>query len=87
MQEFVLIKEIRKGEHIYEVLLETLCGLHSLQPGQRPRSPSVPSLALAVLTPPRNVWVGRSPLAFIFSAALKSPSRVFAFKMILFIFF
>jgi hypothetical protein len=85
-QEFVLtlMKQIKKGKHIYEVLLETVYGPNSLQPGQR-RSFSVPQLALAALTSPLTIWVGHSPLTF--SSALKSPSRVFSFKIIFHLFF
>jgi len=77
-QKFVLIliKQIRKGKHIYEVLLKIVYGPNSLQPGQRRSLLSVPPLALAALTPPLSIWIGHSPLAFMFSAALKSPSRV-----------
>jgi hypothetical protein len=72
------VGNVRNGKNIFEVLLATLTGLHCLQPGHRPRSPYLPRLlALIVLTAARNVWVGQSPLAFLFSAAL----AVFVFKM------
>jgi hypothetical protein len=70
------MKQIGKGKHTYEVLLETVCGTNLLQPGQRRGLLSVPPLALAALTPPLTIWVGHSPLAFMFSAALESPTRV-----------
>ena len=62
MQDFIviLIKQITKGKHICEVVLQAVCGLNSLQPGQRRSLLSVPPLTLVVLTPQPNIWVGHS---------------------------
>ena len=61
----------------YEVLLEALSG----HLGQRPRSLSVPPLALSVPTPPPNIWLGHRPPAVLFSAALRIRREYFNLKL------
>jgi len=51
----ILIKQIRKGKHMFEVLLAAVYGPNSLEPGQRRSLLSVPPLALATLTPTLNI--------------------------------
>ena len=55
----------------YPKSLTLFLGCSESNPGQQHSSISVPPLTQAVLSSPRNVWVGHSLPAFRFSTALR----------------
>jgi hypothetical protein len=55
----------------YPKSLELFLGCSESNPGQQHTSISVPPLTQAVLSSPRNVWIGHNLPAFLFSTALK----------------
>jgi hypothetical protein len=64
----------------YPKSLKLFLGCNDCNPGQRPSAMSVPPLTQAVLSSPRNVWVGPSLPTFLFSAALRVRHEYFNLK-------